>query len=98
MSATRPPIALLCARRMGRGVAVAFAYAGHAVIMIDGKARSVDQFAALKAEALGEITTTLASLARFGLLGEADAETVVARVSIVPAKDIASALAVAGIV
>ena len=55
---------------MGRGIAVAFAYAGHAVTMIDIKARSAEQFATLEAEALGEIRKTLASLARFGLLDE----------------------------
>ena len=98
MSATRPMIACLGAGRMGRGIAVAFAYAGHAVIMIDVKARSADQFVALEAEALGEIGKTLASLARFGLLAESDVETVVARVSVVPAQDMAVTLASAGIV
>jgi 3-hydroxybutyryl-CoA dehydrogenase len=98
MTATRPMIACLGAGRMGRGIAVAFAYAGHAVIMIDVKARSADQFAALESEALGEIRKTLASLARFGLLGEADVETVVARVSVVPAQDMATVLGGAGIV
>ena len=65
-----PTIACLGAGRMGRGIAVAFAYAGHAVTMIDVKARSTDQFATLEAEALGEVRKTLASLARFGLLAE----------------------------
>jgi 3-hydroxybutyryl-CoA dehydrogenase len=98
MSATRPMIACLGAGRMGRGIAVAFAYAGHTVIMIDVKARSAHQFAALEAEALGEIGKTLASLARFGLLTESDAATVVARVSVAPAQDMAAVLAGAGIV
>jgi len=91
-------IACLGAGRMGRGIAVAFAYAGHAVTMIDVKARSAQQFAALEAEALGEIKKTLSSLARFGLLGENDAEAVLARVSVVPAPKRAAALADAGIV
>jgi 3-hydroxybutyryl-CoA dehydrogenase len=91
-------IACLGAGRMGRGIAVAFAYAGHAVILIDVKARSTDQFATLEAEALGEIKKTMASLARFGLLAEKDAEAVVARVSVMPAQDMAAALAGAGIV
>jgi 3-hydroxybutyryl-CoA dehydrogenase len=94
----RPIIACLGAGRMGRGIAVAFAYAGHAVIMIDVKARSAEQFAALKADALGEIGKTMASLARFGLLTEDDTKTVIARVSVVPAQNMASALASAGIV
>src|SRR5580658_7200694 len=94
----RPAIACLGAGRMGRGIAVAFAYAGHAVTMIDVKARSQEQFATLEADALGEIRKTLASMARFGLLAEPDAEAVVARVSVVPAQDMAAALAGAGIV
>jgi 3-hydroxybutyryl-CoA dehydrogenase len=98
MTAIRPAIACLGAGRMGRGIAVAFAYAGHDVTMIDVKARSAEQFAALEAEALGEIRKTLTSLARFGLLTEQDAEAVVARVSVAPAQDMAAALAGAGIV
>ena len=94
----RPTIACLGAGRMGRGIAVAFAYAGHAVIMIDVKARSTDQFATLEAEALGEVKKTMASLARFGLLAEKDADAVVARVSVMPTQNMAAALAGAGIV
>ncbi len=98
MTTARPVIACLGAGRMGRGIAVAFAYAGHDVIMIDVKARSVELFAALEAEALGEIKKTLASLARFGLLAENDADAVLARVSVAPAQNMAAALAGAGIV
>jgi 3-hydroxybutyryl-CoA dehydrogenase len=83
---------------MGRGIAVAFAYAGHAVTMIDVKTRSAEQFAALRDEALGEVSKTLASLARFGLLNEQEADAVLARVAVVPAQDNAAALAGAGIV
>ena len=98
MTAARETIACLGAGRMGRGIAVAFAYAGHAVVMIDVKARSAEQFATLEAEALGEIRKTLASLARFGLLAEADAEVVIALVSVAPAQKMAAALASADIV
>jgi 3-hydroxybutyryl-CoA dehydrogenase len=98
MTAARPPIACLGAGRMGRGIAVAFAYAGHAVTMIDVKARSAEQFATLEAEALGEISKTLASLARFGLLAANDADAIIARVSVVPAQNMATALAGAGMV
>src|SRR5258708_27802417 len=98
MTTARAVIACLGAGRMGRGIAVAFAYAGHDVIMIDVKARSVELFAALEAEALGEIKKTLASLARFGLLAENDADAVLARVSVAPAQNMAAALAGAGIV
>jgi 3-hydroxybutyryl-CoA dehydrogenase len=101
---TEPDAAIAChvaclgAGRMGRGIAVAFAYAGHAVAMIDVKARSAEQFETLRAEALDEVRKTLASLSRFGLLKDTEAETVIARVSVVPAQQSAAALAGAGIV
>jgi 3-hydroxybutyryl-CoA dehydrogenase len=98
MTGPRPAIACLGAGRMGRGIAVAFAYAGHAVTMIDVKTRSAEQFATLRDEALSEVGKTLASLARFGLLNEQEANAVLARVSVVPAQDNATALASAGIV
>src|SRR4051794_4907125 len=98
MKAPRASIASLGAGRMGRGIAVAFAYAGHAVTMIDVKARPPEQFAALEADALGEVGKALKSLARFGLLTDADAETVIARVTVAPAQNMAAVLANAGIV
>jgi 3-hydroxybutyryl-CoA dehydrogenase len=98
MTNPRPAIACLGAGRMGRGVAVAFAYAGHRVTMIDVKARSDEQFAKLEAEALGEVEKTLASLARFGLLNDGEAKPVIARVAVVRAQDGNAALADAGIV
>jgi 3-hydroxybutyryl-CoA dehydrogenase len=97
MTAARLHVACLGAGRMGRGIAVAFAYAGHEVTLIDVKARSTEEFASLQAEALGEIRRTLASLARFGLLRDQDAEAVIARVSVRPARTMAESLSRAGI-
>jgi len=94
----RLPIACLGAGRMGRGIAVAFAYAGHAVRLIDVKPRAAADFATLQAEAIGEIGRTLVSLSRFGLLAEADIATLLARVCLVPAPDMAAALAGSGLV
>src|SRR5260370_20043221 len=98
MTAARPARACCGAGGRGGGIAVAFAYAGHAVTMIDVKARAAEQFATLQAEALGEVRKTLASLARFGLLADKDADAVAARVSVVPAQNLAAAAAGAGIV
>jgi 3-hydroxybutyryl-CoA dehydrogenase len=99
MNADQVTIACLGAGRMGRGIAVAFAYAGYSVTMIDVKPdRSVEQFRKLEAEALDEVRKTLASLAKFGLLRDTDTEKVVARVAIVPANSCAEALSSAGIV
>src|ERR1700726_2110493 len=94
----RLTIACLGAGRMGRGIAVAFAYAGHAVTMIDVKARSAEQFAKLEDEALDEVGKTLASLSRFGLLTDEEAKAVIARVSVVPSSGSTAALQHAGIV
>jgi 3-hydroxybutyryl-CoA dehydrogenase len=98
MTATRPAIACLGAGRMGRGIAVAFAYAGHAVTMIDVKTRTTEQFALLEAEARAEVGKTLASLSRFGLLTDHNAEVIVARVTVAPSQDMAAALSGASIV
>ena len=83
---------------MGRGIAVAFAYAGHAVTLIDVKPRSDERFGLLKTEAVGEISNTLASLSRFGLLAEGDVEAIVSCVAIIPAAEMSPALAGVGIV
>jgi len=93
----RPAIACLGAGRMGRGIAVAFAYAGHSVTMIDVKPRSAEQFARLEAEALDEVRKTLASLTRFGLLNDDQAKTVIGRVSVVPSEASDAVLAKAGL-
>jgi 3-hydroxybutyryl-CoA dehydrogenase len=83
---------------MGRGIAVAFAYAGHAVTMIDVKSRSTEQFGKLKSEALDEVRKTVDSLMRFGLLNESESETVTSRVMVAPSDASANVLAGAGLV
>lgn len=96
--ATRANIACLGAGRMGRGIAVAFAYAGHSVTMIDVKARSAENFARLEADALSEIRKTFSSLSSLGLLTEADVAPLVARVSVVSTSRSEAALSDAGMV
>src|SRR5438105_8222171 len=99
MSAQRSAIACLGAGRMGRGIAVAFAYAGHPVTMIDVKAgRWAEQFAELETEALDEVKKTLDSLTRIGMLKENEASSIIARVSVVPASASTTALAKADMV
>ena len=77
-------IACLGAGRMGRGIAVVFAYAGHNVTIVDFKPRGEAAFAKLSAEALGEVRGTLRTLASFGLFDEGAVETIAARVRVVP--------------
>ncbi|MBR0964756.1 3-hydroxybutyryl-CoA dehydrogenase [Bradyrhizobium diazoefficiens] len=96
--ASRVNIACLGAGRMGRGIAVAFAYAGHRVTMIDVKPRSTEDFAKLTADALGEVRTTFANLSRLGLLAEADVDLLAARVSVEPTGQSGAVLSEAGLV
>ena len=95
---TRPVVACLGAGRMGRGISVAFAYAGHEVAIVDFKPRDADKFKALEAEALGEVRKTFASMARFGLLKDADIEMLVARVRVVPEASAGAALSSSAII
>ena len=78
----RPSIACLGAGRMGRGIAVVFAYAGHEVTVVDFKARDAAAFATLAAGAMQEVRATLSTLARFGLFDAGDVDRIVARVRV----------------
>jgi len=94
----RMPIACLGAGRMGRGIAVAFAYAGHTVTMIDIKPRTPEQFAKLKDNALGEVKATLTTMTKLGMLGDREAEIVIGRVAVVPGNESSTTLAETGLV
>jgi 3-hydroxybutyryl-CoA dehydrogenase len=94
----KEPVACLGAGRMGRGIAVVFAYAGHMVALVDLKARDDAAFRKLSDDALSEVRTTLGTLASFGLYDPACVETLMARVSVVPEKDAQAALSSASIV
>ncbi len=80
------PLSIVClgAGRMGRGIAVVFAYAGHDVTVVDFKHRAPAEFAKLAAEALGEVRGTLQTLASFGLFDESVVDAIAARVRVVP--------------
>jgi 3-hydroxybutyryl-CoA dehydrogenase len=79
----KPKVACIGAGRMGRGLAIVFAYAGHDVALIDVKQREADAFQRLAADASEEIATTLGTLARIGLFPASEVETIAARVRIV---------------
>ena len=91
----RPPIACLGAGRMGRGIAVVFAYAGHDVTVVDFRPRTPEDFRQCRAQTLDEIRRTLASLASLGLFALTAVGTIAARVSVVPQAEAAAALATA---
>src|SRR5688572_16651508 len=94
----REPIACLGAGRMGRGIAVVFAYAGHPVALVDFKPREAAAFEKLSADALNEVRKVLATLAGFGLFDPSAVDTLMARVSVVPEQIAQATLASAGII
>jgi 3-hydroxybutyryl-CoA dehydrogenase len=83
---------------MGRGIAIAFAYAGHRIALVDLRQRSAEAWSRLQDEARGEIGTSLASLAQLGVLEPDHVERVAARVQLVAAADAPAALAAAELV
>ncbi len=91
-------IAAAGAGRMGRGIAVVFAYAGHPVTLVDLKARDAADAARVKGEALVEIGQTLRMLADIGLMDEAAVQPILARVSFASAEEAPAALAEADVI
>ena len=89
------------AGRMGRGIAIAFAYAGHPVALIDSRRREPAAAAKLRDEAFAEIRSSLASLAALGAMGEvgpAAIDAIAARVDWVDSAGAPAALAAADLV
>lgn len=84
----RVPVACLGAGRMGRGIAVAFAYAGHPVVLHDLKPRGEAEFAQLANAALAEVRQVFGTLSRLGLLEAAAVETLRARVTVARSEDV----------
>ena len=86
------------AGRMGRSIAIAFAYAGHRIALVDLKPRSGDAWTRLEGEARGEIAQSLAALAQLGVLQAGQAQRIAARVELVNAAAAPAALAGAELV
>jgi 3-hydroxybutyryl-CoA dehydrogenase len=94
----REPVACLGAGRMGRGIAVVFAYAGHDVSLVDLKTRDSASFEKLSGDALNEVRTVLGTLAGFGMFDPTAVETLMTRVSVVPQRGAQAALSSASII
>lgn len=94
----RSVIACIGAGRMGRGIAHAVAFAGHRVRLLDAKPRDAAEFADFQQVTLGEVETTLRSLAHLGAYDETVVPAILARVTVHPLADAAAALADAAIV
>ncbi|MCU4120813.1 3-hydroxybutyryl-CoA dehydrogenase [Variovorax sp. N23] len=97
--AARPPrFAAVGAGRMGRGIAIAFAYAGYRVALIDLRERTPEAWRALHDEARAEIAGSLTGLARLGVVDAAQVDAIAARVELFDATGAAAALAGAELV
>jgi 3-hydroxybutyryl-CoA dehydrogenase len=91
-------IVCLGAGRMGRGIAIVFAYAGHEVAIVDFKPRQTSDFEQLADAARTEVRTTLLNLARFGLFDERAVDRIMLRISVVPERDAPPALSSAAVI
>ena len=97
-AAVAPRFAAVGAGRMGRGIAIAFAYAGHRIALVDLRVRSDEAWQKLRAEARAEIESSLSGLAQLGVLDAAQVPAIAERVELVPAADAPRALAAAELV
>jgi 3-hydroxybutyryl-CoA dehydrogenase len=80
------------AGRMGRGIAIAFAYAGHRIALIDLKPRAPQAWQALRDEAHAEIRSSLQGLAMLGAFDAQRVDSIAERVQLVDARGAAEAL------
>ena len=94
----RERIVSVGAGRMGRGMGIAFAYAGYNVCLIDAKTRSIDDFAKLKDAVAAEVHQTLSMLAGFGMLDSSELTLMAKRITCAPLSDCAAPLAVADVI
>ena len=98
MSAAPTAIAAAGAGRMGRGIALAFAWGGYEVALIDLKPRDATASERLQREAMDEMAASLAMLAELGAMTDEAAKRVLSRIRVVPEALAAQALAAADVV
>jgi 3-hydroxybutyryl-CoA dehydrogenase len=80
---------------MGRGIAIAFAYAGHRISLVDLRPRSDEAWQKLRAEVQAETTASLSGLSQLGVIDAAQVPAIAARVELVKADEAPAALAAA---
>lgn len=95
---SRANIAAAGAGRMGRGIAVTFAMAGHPVQLVDLKDRTEEEFLGVKQAALDEVRSTLSMMAAIGLFPVERVDEMMGRVAVYPRRSCAEALSSSGVV
>ena len=88
-----PRFAAVGAGRMGRGIAIAFAYAGHRIALVDLKPRAPEAWQRLADEARAEIRSSLEGLAALGAVDATQVGPIADRVELVDAAGAPDALA-----
>ena len=83
------------AGRMGRGIAIAFAYAGHRITLVDLRTRTPQAFTQLQSDVYADIHGALQGLVQLGTLRADQVDVLAARVQLVPAAAAPAALAAA---
>jgi 3-hydroxybutyryl-CoA dehydrogenase len=83
------------AGRMGRGIAIAFAWAGHRIALVDLRERTPQAAARLRDEAFAEIRGSLRGLASLGALRDDQVDSVIGRIDWIDGAGVAGALAAA---
>jgi len=86
------------AGRMGRGIAIAFAYAGHRIALVDLRPRTPEAWQRLCDEARAEIRASLDGLAQLGALAPEQVPAIAERVELVDARNAPDALSDAELV
>ncbi len=77
---------------MGRGIAHAFASAGHEIRLTDSKPRDASGFERVSADAVNEIRGSLASMAEIGGFDASAIGPIIARIAVVPFEDARNSL------
>jgi 3-hydroxybutyryl-CoA dehydrogenase len=83
---------------MGRGIAIAFAYAGHRVAVLDLRERPAGAWATLRADAEAEVRASLDALAQLGAIRADQVDAIAARVDYAEAARAPAVLAAAELV
>jgi len=91
-------LAAVGAGRMGRGIAIAFAYAGHRIALVDLRRRTPEAWRTLENEARAEIAGALQGLVQLGALPGELVDVIAQRIDIVDAGRAAGVLGAADLV
>lgn len=93
MASSAPRVAAAGAGRMGRGIAIAFAYAGHRISLVDLKTREPAARQRLFDEARTEIRSSVEALAQLGVMRPEQVDAVCTRIDMVDVAHAPEALA-----